>query len=81
MFVLVDITDKTVASVARCLSGVAGTVRTDSISLQHWLLRFGAASAGLQKIVGGFGDWKANICLPWADYRVLMSGHLIGLDK
>ena len=81
MFVLVDITDKTVASVARCLSGVAGPVGTDSIILQHLMLRFGAASAGLRKIVGGFGDWKANRCPPWADYRALMSGHLIGLDK
>ena len=52
----------------------------DSISPQHGLLWFGVASLGLRKIVGGFGDWMAKGCPPWAAYRALMLGILIGLD-
>ena len=52
VFVLVDITDKAVASAARHLLGAAGPVGTDLVSLQHWLLQFGTASAGLWNIVG-----------------------------
>ena len=48
----VDITDDTVTAVAGRLSGGAGPGGTDSVSLQHWLLRFGAASAELRLIVG-----------------------------
>ena len=81
MFVPVDITNNTVASVARKLSGAAGTGRTDLVSLQYWLLRFGVASAELRKVVGEFGDWMANRLPPWAAYRALMLGRLIGLDK
>ena len=47
-FVPVDVTNKTVASVARQLLVAAGTGGTYLVSLQHWFLRFGAASAGLQ---------------------------------
>ena len=39
-----DITDDTVMTVVGRLSGGAELGRTDSVSLQHWLLRFGAAS-------------------------------------
>ena len=55
-FVQVEITDKTVASAARQLLGSAGSVGTDSVSLQHCLLQFRVASAGLRHIVGGFGE-------------------------
>ena len=41
----VDIMDDTVMAVAGTLLGSAGPGGTDSVSLQHWLLRFGAASA------------------------------------
>ena len=40
----VDITNDTVTAVVGRLSGGAGTGGTDSVSLQHWLLQFGAAS-------------------------------------
>ena len=40
----VDITGDTVTAVVGRLSGGVDLGRTDSISLQHWLLRFGAAS-------------------------------------
>ena len=48
----VDITNDTVTAIAGRLSGGAGTGGADSVSLQHWLLRFGAASAELRLIVG-----------------------------
>ena len=51
------------------------------MSLQHWLLRFGAASAELRLIVGEFVEWLGNGCPPWAAYRALMSGRMIALDK
>ena len=53
----VDITDDTVTAVAGRLSGGAGPGGTDSVSLQHWLLSFGAASAELRLIVGDFAEW------------------------
>ena len=49
--------------------------------LQHWLLRFGAASAKLRLIVEDFVEWLGNGRPPWAAYRALMSGRLIALDK
>ena len=51
------------------------------MSLQHWLLRFGAASAELRLIVGDFVEWLGNGRPPWAAYRVIMAGRLIALDK
>ena len=77
----VDITDDTVTAVAGRLLGGAGPRGTDSVSLQHWLLRFGAASAELRLIVGDFVEWLGNGRPPWAAYRSLMSGRLIALDK
>ena len=77
----VDITDETVTSVTRQLSGYAGPRGTESFSLQHWLLRFGVTSAGLRHIIREFGDWMTNGCPPWEVYRALMSGSLIGFDK
>ena len=56
----VDITENVVAAVAGCLSGGAGPGGTDLVSLQHWLLRFGAASGELRKIVAEFGEWLSN---------------------
>ena len=49
--------------------------------LQHWLLRFGAASAELRLIIGDFVEWLGNGRPPWAAYRALMSGRLIALYK
>ena len=77
----VDITNDTVMAVAGRLSGGAGPRGTDSVLLQHWLLRFGATSAELRLIVGDFIEWMSNGRPPWAAYRALMSGRLIALDK
>ena len=49
--------------------------------MQHWILRFGAASAELRLIVGDFVEWLGNGRPPWDAYRALMSGRLIALDK
>ena len=43
----VDITDNVVTAVAGCLSGGTGPGGADLVSLQHWHLRFGAASGEL----------------------------------
>ena len=60
------ITNDTVTAVAGRLSGGDGPGGTDSVLLQHWLLRFGAASAELWLIVGDFVEWMVNGRPPWA---------------
>ena len=80
-FVPVYITNKTVDLFARRLSWAERPGVTDLVSLEHWLLCFGEASSGLRKIVGEFRYWMANGRPPWAAYRELMLGHLIGLNK
>ena len=77
----VYITNEMVATVARRLLGAAGPGGADLVSLQHWLPQFWAAIMGLRHIVGEFGYWMANGRPPWAAYRALMLGRLIGLDK
>ena len=77
----VDITNATIATVVWQLSGSEGPGGIDSISIQHWLLRFGLGSLGLRQIVGEFGYWMSNGRPPWAAYRELMLERLIGLDK
>ena len=77
----VDITEDTVKVVAGRLSGGGGPGGTDSVSLQHKLLRFGAASADLRLIVGDFVEWLENGRPPWAVYQALMSVRLIAMDK
>ena len=77
----VDITDDVVSAVAGRLSGGAGPGGTDSVSLQHWLLQFGAASGELRQIVAEFGEWISNGRPPWSAYCAMVSGRLIALDK
>ena len=76
-----DITKNAVTAFAGRLSGCAGPGGTDSVSLQHWLLSFGAASAEFRLIVGDFIEWLGNGRHPWAAYWALMSGQLISLDN
>ena len=80
-FVSMYITDKTVASVAIRMSGAAGPRGTDLVSLQHWILQFGAVSAGLWHIFGEFRYWVVNRLPPWVAYRALMLGRLVGLNN
>ena len=56
----VDITKDKVTAVAGRLSGGVGPGETDSVSLQHWLLRFGATSVELRLIVGDFVKYLGN---------------------
>ena len=58
--VFVDITDNVVLAVTGHLSGGTGLGGTDLVSLQHWLLRFGAASGELRLIVAEVGEWLSN---------------------
>ena len=76
----VDITNDTVTALARQISGVAGPGGMDSVSLQHWLLRFMVTSGELRLIVADFTEWLSNGRPPWAAYRAMMSGRLIALD-
>ena len=76
-----EITKDTLTAVAGRLLRGGGPGGADSVSLQHWLLRFGAASAELRLIVGDFVEWLRNGGPPWAAYRARMSGRLIALDK
>ena len=80
-FVDLDITPTVVEKVARRLSGSAGPGGTDSIALQHWLLRFGESSKRLRAVVAEFAGWMANDSPPWAAYRALMANRLVALDK
>ena len=59
------ITDATVTEVTGRLSGKAGPGGTDSVSLQHWILHFGATSGELQLIVADFTEWLGNRRPPW----------------
>ena len=77
----VDITEYTVTAIAGRIFGAAGPGGTDSVSLQHWLLRFVAASAELRLIVGDLVEWLENGQPPRAAYWALMSVQLIALDK
>ena len=54
---------------------------TDSVSLQHWLLRFGAVSGYMWLIVADFAEWLSNGRPPWAAYLDMMSVRLIALYK
>ena len=47
----VDITDDTVTAVVGRLSGGSGPGSTGSVLLQHWLLRFRAASGELRLLI------------------------------
>ena len=76
-----DITNDMVTAVAGQLLGGARPGGTALVSLQHWLLRFGAASGELRLIVGDFVEWLGNGRSPWSAYRALMSSLLIALDK
>ena len=77
----VDIIDDVVSAVAGRLLGGAGTGGADLVCLQHWLLRFSAASGELRQIVAEIGKWLSNGRPPWAAYHAMMSGRLIALDK
>ena len=77
----INITDDVVVAVEGRLSRGVGPGGTGSVSLQHSILRFGAASGELRQIVVEFGEWLSNGQPPWDAYRAMLSGRLISLDK
>ena len=77
----VDINKDTLTEVAGQLCGCAGMGGTESASLQHWLLRFGAAIRKLRLTVTYFTECIGNRRPPWVNYQALTSGQLIALDK
>ena len=77
----VNLTKDTVLEVARRLSEGSGPGVKDSISLQHWFLRFREVSSEPRHIVVEFAEWMANKRPPCATYCVLMAGCLFGLYK
>ena len=66
---------------AKRLSGSAGPSGIDSVSMSHWLLKFGGASTNLRRSVAKFVEWLANDYPPWASYRAMTWSRLVGLDK
>ena len=54
---------------------------SDTVSLQHWLLRYEEDSAELYKIVASMTEWLENAHPPWVAYQSLMEGRLIGLES
>ena len=77
----VDITNGTVTEVEGRLSRGAGLGGMDSVRLQHWLLRLGAASEELRLTVADFTEWLGSGKPPWSTHFALLSGRLIILDK
>ena len=65
----VDIINDTVTAVTGRLSREAGPDGTNLVLLQHWLVRFRAASGEHWLIIGDFVEWLGNGRLPWAAYR------------
>ena len=77
----VYITNNKVAEVGGRLSRGEGRGGTDSVTLQNWLLHFGAASRELRLIVAYFVEWLSNGRPQWAAYRYMIIGRLIALGK
>ena len=72
----IDITADTVESLAWQLSGSAGPGGTNASGLQHWLLRFGGASAEFRKAAAELVKWKLNNNSPWATYQACPSSRV-----
>ena len=69
-----------VTVVAWRLSGGSSPGGTDSVILQHWLLRFGEASTNLRLVVASVEEFLANHRIPREAYHDLMDGRLIRHD-
>ena len=79
--VLLELMEYKVIEVYWRLSSGSGPGGTDSVSLQHWILRFGEAGVKLWLIVTDFVEYIDNERPLWDAYCVLIYGHLIGLEK
>ena len=81
IFIIVDITEEAVKSVAWKLLGRYSPGGIDSDALQGWLLKFGEDSTRLCTRAENFVDWFANGSPPWVAYCEFMYVRLIELDK
>ena len=77
----VAITSVHIETVAKRLRGGAGLSGTDLAQWSSFLLRYGTASARLQKAVAASTHRHANEVVPWADIRALLARNGIALDK
>ena len=77
----VEVTDENVEQAAKKLSRSAGPSGIHSISMSYWLLKFGGESARLRKSMAIVVEWLANGYPPWAAYRAMTWGRLVGLDE
>ena len=73
--------DENIEQNAKKLSGSVGPSEIESISMSHWLLKFGGSSAILRNSIASVVEWLANGYPPWAAYHVMIWGRLVGLDK
>eukprot|EP00957_Ditylum_brightwellii_P143663 10945284-Ditylum_brightwellii.AAC.1 len=77
----VNVTGGVIEKVSHHLSGAAGPGGVDSVTLQDWLLRYGAVSRKLRESITRFVCWIANNLPPWAAIQAYVAGRLIELDK
>ena len=68
-----DINEDTVLSITSKLTRSAGSGGVYSLTLRHWLLRFGKQSRELRETLASLMRWLANESPPWVAYRALMS--------
>ena len=59
-----EVTDENVEHIAKKLSGSVDTLGIDSISIFHWLLKFGGASTRLSKGIDSMVEWFGNEYTP-----------------
>ena len=80
-FVPLDVTEDTVETISRKLTGAAGPGGIDASGLQQWLLRFGITIQRLRRVVALIACWMLNNFLPWTATHALLSNRLWALDK
>ena len=77
----IHISAEVIARTAKKLSGSGGPSGVQGLDLKRWLLGYKGASENLCQAMGVLANWLANDKVPWARYRVLMSGRLVAIDK
>ena len=77
----IEVANENVELVAKRICGSAGPSGINSISMSHWLLKFGGASAKLWKSIKKLIKWLTNGYPLWAAYREITCCILVSLDK
>ena len=76
-----DITSDIVDQATKKMKGAAGPWRTEIVNWQDCTLHYEVSSWQLQEYISTLVWWLAITYLPWEDYRAIVSGRLIFLDK